>query len=279
MVRRRYKGAGGVSAPGGAPGEVPGGASGGDALRRHPLKELDEEGGGGDEEYSGDGYARDDVGGGVFARGAALISRAGEQGATDESSRACDEGQRAPFADVCRQKSERERRGETNERGDAKALRRALLRKSRRAHVVVRDKLVKSHSEELRDLFHGVDGGQPAVVLPLGDRRARHIKLLRKLVLSDPILSSEVFEFFSECHFFLPDAALYSRTSFRFDIILRPIRTFVTTLSVTSAFLTPATSMWRQPRNKRDGADMFNLGLDRPILNIYACVVAQPRPR
>lgn len=235
MVRRRYKGAGGVSAPGGAPGEVPGGASGEDALRRHPLKKLDEEGSGGDEEYSGDGYARDDVGGGVFARGAALISRAGEQGATDESSRACDEGQRAPFANVCRQKSESERRGETNERGDAKALRRALLRKSRRAHVVVRDKLVKSHSEELRDLFHGVDGGQPAVVLPLGDRRARHIKLLRKLVLSDPILSSEVFEFFSECHFFLPDAALYSRTSFRFDIILRPIRTFVTTLSVTSA--------------------------------------------
>ena len=102
----------------------------------------------------------------------------------DEASRACDEGQRAPFADVRRQKSEGERRSETNERGDAKALRRALLRKSRRAHVVVRDKLVKSHSEELRDLFHGVDGGQPAVVLPLGDRRARHIKLLRKLVLT-----------------------------------------------------------------------------------------------
>ena len=77
MVRRRYKGAGGVSAPGGASGE--------DALRRHPLKELDEEGSGGDEEYSSDGYARDDVGGGVFARGAALISRAGEQGATDEA--------------------------------------------------------------------------------------------------------------------------------------------------------------------------------------------------
>lgn len=28
-----------------------------------------------------------------------------------------------------------------------------------------------------------------------------------------------------------------------------------------------------------DGAEMFKLELDRPILNIYACVVAQPRPR
>lgn len=47
-------------------------------LRRRPLKELEEEGSGGEEEYCGDGYARDDVGGGVFARGAALIGGAGE---------------------------------------------------------------------------------------------------------------------------------------------------------------------------------------------------------
>ena len=58
-----------------------GGVPGGDEPRRRPLEELEEEGGGGEEEDGGDGYAGDDVCGGVFARGAAFVGRAGEQGA------------------------------------------------------------------------------------------------------------------------------------------------------------------------------------------------------
>lgn len=239
---------------------------GGGVLHRRPLKEFDEEGGGGEEEYGGDGYARDNVGGGVFARSAALVGGTGEQSAADEPSRACDEGQRAPFADGCRQKRKDERRGKTNERGDAEALRRTLIRKAHRAHIVVRDKFVERHSEKIRDPFQSVDGGQPAVILPFGDRRTRHIKFLRELVLGDPVLSSETFEFFSECHSFLPDATSCLLASFRFDIILRPLRTFVTTLSVTSAFFARTFYVACNFETNGDGAKLSDEGHVWPLI-------------
>lgn len=105
-----------------------GGVPGGDVLRRHPLEEFEEEGGGGEEEDGCDGYAGDDVGGGVFARGAAFVGRAGEQGAAYETTRACYEGQGTPFADVRGEEGEGERCRKAAYGGDAKAACRSVFR-------------------------------------------------------------------------------------------------------------------------------------------------------
>lgn len=105
-----------------------GGVPGGGVLRRRPLEEFEEEGGGGEEEDGCDGYAGDDVSGGVFARGAAFVGRAGEQGAAYETTRACYEGQGTPFADVRGEEGKGERCRKAAYGGDAKAACRSVFR-------------------------------------------------------------------------------------------------------------------------------------------------------
>lgn len=218
-----------------------GGVPGGDVLRRHPLEEFEEEGGGGEEEDGGDGYAGDDVGGGVFARGAAFVGRAGEQGAAYETTRACYEGQGAPFADVCGEKCESECHCKTAYGGDAKAACRSVFRKSCGLDDIIRDQLVERHPEKLREVFQGVYGWEAFVVLPFGHRGARDIEFLRKLLLRDPILFSKAFYLFSERHITSPRCSILPMRTLLFGMIIRPARQIVTTLSLTSAFFSRAT--------------------------------------
>lgn len=105
-----------------------GGVPGGNVIHRCPLEEFEEEGGGGEEEDGCDGYAGDDVGGCVFARGAAFVGGAGEQGAAYESACACYEGQGTPFADVRGEEGEDERCRKAAYGGDAKAACRSVFR-------------------------------------------------------------------------------------------------------------------------------------------------------